>query len=144
MKKVIKGLEKLILKRFKLNLVIEGLEDKLFSIVRKRLMDQYSGVRIKRDNRNFTLGGIRCQGSAYNTDIKPVKINITLTYFNSDDLGMKHLEKLKELKSHYNKHAYVSYLEAANRIQLCVIDNYSIDIDRVFEDDLNLEIKGRI
>lgn len=136
-------IEKTIVENFKLRCYLKALDKEITNIAEQKIFQKYKGTIIIRNNLQYELYGVSavtCNDGFY---FKICNVYLTLTYLLISKINLTDSEKkiLSKAKKNYNYDK--SILNYNGKHNLLIEENYYLEPELIFNDNINLIIKDK-
>ena len=126
--------------RFTAAAKLKAIEKAIEAIAEDRTYQKYKNIKIQKRGLEFGLLGVRASFEySYDVSIECRKVNITLGY-----ICISKSPKVNRYRVNREKEAYRQrkrFETAYQKDSFCCECSYTLDVDKILEDNINLEIK---
>ena len=131
------------MERFKQSKIANGIEKEIDEYSQKYINDKYKGTKIIRNGLEYVLFNVNCNCGSDEYEFKPNDIRAILTYTIISDLEKEESKELIKAKKRYEENdRYMGYFDSDKfKRQLWINEQYDVPIERIIEENINLEIK---
>lgn len=145
MKNLKKELEQAIMERFKQGKIANAIEKEILEHTEKFIFEKYKGTKIKRDGLEYELFGVTATCYTDESYFKPEKIETDLIYITTSKLKKEEESELEKAKDKFRHDKYMGWFDEKKfKIKLWIGEQYSISIDDLIQNEINLAIEGKI